>query len=274
MAFAAMNPSGPKGLVERFEADRPRPGRRAGHRPVGLLAASLAAAVAGVAGCGGDGSERRSDPLGSLQRQGGDDRERDSSAQGTEAQASPQQLDTGQLDVSLGTFRPRGADAEGAAEPPVQGRLPAEGDRSAYVAAVTLFPGVARIDPNIGNPYEGDPEAIAAGERHFEAFNCSGCHAPLGGGGMGPPLSDDQWIHGSEPAQIYLSILHGRADGMPAWSSMLPQRTIWEMVAYVESLSDIEDYAARKGFESDPASRFAEVEPEPPPQQGVGGRQP
>src|SRR5690606_12231604 len=113
------------------------------------------------------------------------------------------------------------------------GRLPADGDLAVFVPATELFPGSGRLDPAIENPLSGDPAAIAAGERHFEAFNCAGCHAPLGGGGMGPPLSDNVWIHGGAPAQIYLSIMHGRPEGMPAWSSMLPRRTAWEMVAYI-----------------------------------------
>jgi cytochrome c oxidase cbb3-type subunit III len=144
-----------------------------------------------------------------------------------------------------GTFTPR----EGAAADE-QGRLPAEGDQSMRIAATELFPGAARFDPNIRNPYSGNERAIAAGERHFAAFNCAGCHAPMGGGGMGPPLSDDHWIYGSRPAQIYLSIMQGRPQGMPAWSSMLPRQTAWELVAYIETLDDVEDYAAEKGFAS------------------------
>ncbi|MEX2497020.1 MAG: c-type cytochrome [Woeseia sp.] len=148
-------------------------------------------------------------------------------------------------DMPLGTFR---TDATRAAATEDGGRLPAPGDDTIYVPATDLFPGSARLDPNIENPYSGNEQAIAAGERHFAAFNCGGCHAPLGGGGMGPPLSDDAWIYGSEPAQVYLSIMHGRPEGMPAWSSMLPRRAVWELVAYIETLSQIDDYAAEKGF--------------------------
>lgn len=166
--------------------------------------------------------------------------------------------------VVLGTFTSPGEPIDGDSP----GRLPGQGDRAIYVPNTTLFPGSARLDPAIENPYSGDRERIAAGERHFEAFNCAGCHAPLGGGGMGPPLSDDEWIHGGEPAQIFLTIMHGRPEGMPAWSSMLPQRTAWEMVAYIETLDEIDDYAAEKGFETN-IERFADVDPEnydrPPP---------
>jgi mono/diheme cytochrome c family protein len=128
-------------------------------------------------------------------------------------------------------------------------RLPASPTRTVLIPSTNLFPGGARIDPAIENPYSGDAAAIAAGERHFAAFNCAGCHAPLGGGGMGPPLSDDAWIYGAEPAQIYLTIVHGRPEGMPAFGSMLPRQTIWELVAYIETLDEIEDPAARLGFD-------------------------
>ena len=149
--------------------------------------------------------------------------------------------------VALGTFTRPGQQV--AAES-AQGRLPGIGGSAAYIPATELFPGAARLDPGIVNPYQGDPGAISAGEQHYAAFNCGGCHAPMGGGGMGPPLSDDEWIYGGEPAQIYLSIMHGRPEGMPAWSSMLPQRTTWELVSYIESLSGIDDYAEKKGFTS------------------------
>lgn len=224
------------------------PRRRGGPN---LRALCLATCIAGAAGCDG---ARDDDVRESAEPTVGQ------AAQGEQERDAPDLASSARADIALGTFRP--ADAPEADVAPAEGRLPGAGDRAIYVPATTLFPGQARLDPGIENPYEGDPEAVAAGERHFEAFNCAGCHAPLGGGGMGPPLSDDQWIHGSEPAQIYLSIMHGRSDGMPAWSSMLPARTVWEMVAYVQSLSEIDDYAARKGFESN-ADRFAGVDWDP-----------
>jgi len=131
----------------------------------------------------------------------------------------------------------------------VEDRLPASPSRTVLVPATTLFPGAARVDPAIENPYAGDAAAIAAGERHFAAFNCAGCHAPLGGGGMGPPLSDSEWIYGDEPAQIFLTIVHGRPHGMPAFGSMLPGRAIWELVAYIDTLDEIDEPAAELGFD-------------------------
>lgn len=129
---------------------------------------------------------------------------------------------------------------------------------------------MARIDPEVENPLSDDPDAITAGERHFTAFNCAGCHAPLGGGGMGPPLSDDRWIYGSEPAQMFLTIMHGRPEGMPAFGSMLPAQTVWELVAYVETLSEIDDYAAENGFDEN-VDGFRDTSGQQQPETGEAG---
>ncbi|HZV97857.1 MAG TPA: c-type cytochrome [Methylophilaceae bacterium] len=91
--------------------------------------------------------------------------------------------------------------------------------------------------PNLRNPYQGDPKAVAQGQTLYSAMNCIGCHAPQGGGGMGPPLSDDVWIYGSEPAQVYLSIVQGRPNGMPSFAKALPPEAIWQLVSYVRSLA-------------------------------------
>jgi cytochrome c oxidase cbb3-type subunit 3 len=55
---------------------------------------------------------------------------------------------------------------------------------------------------------------------------------------MGPALSNDTWIYRDSPANIYLSVAQGRGAGMPAFGAMLPDRTIWELVAYIQSLSN------------------------------------
>lgn len=101
-----------------------------------------------------------------------------------------------------------------------------------------LFPGSVAVDPGIVNPVAEDTEAVKRGMEHYSAFNCVGCHAPNGSGGEGPSLSDSQWIYGSEPADIYLTLVHGRPNGMPAFGAMLPDQTIWELVAYINSISE------------------------------------
>jgi cytochrome c oxidase cbb3-type subunit 3 len=96
----------------------------------------------------------------------------------------------------------------------------------------------AGLNPAMENPLAKDPDAAQRGMRDFDAFNCSGCHAPNGGGGMGPSLSNDKWIYRASAANIYLSIVQGRSAGMPAFGAMLPDRTVWELVAYIQGIGE------------------------------------
>ncbi|MBV9890333.1 MAG: c-type cytochrome, partial [Rhizobacter sp.] len=58
-----------------------------------------------------------------------------------------------------------------------------------------------------------------------------------GGGGMGVPLMDAEWRYGSEPPAVYRSIVEGRPNGMPSFGGRIPDDQVWQLVAYVRSLS-------------------------------------
>jgi len=77
---------------------------------------------------------------------------------------------------------------------------------------------------------------MAEGKRLFLQMNCTGCHAN-GGGAIGPALMDDKWIYGSQPDQIFATIVEGRPNGMPSFHGNLPDYQIWQLAAYVRSLS-------------------------------------
>jgi cytochrome c oxidase cbb3-type subunit 3 len=121
---------------------------------------------------------------------------------------------------------------------PYSGMVPAE--KLLKVPVSGIYPGgnTRGLIPAMENPLKNDPDAVTRGMKDFANFNCSGCHMANGGGGMGPALSNDTWIYRSSAANIYLSIAQGRSAGMPAFGAMLPDRTIWELVAYVQSLSN------------------------------------
>jgi cytochrome c oxidase cbb3-type subunit 3 len=87
-------------------------------------------------------------------------------------------------------------------------------------------------------PYSENAYALNEGKRLFSSYNCEGCHF-LGGGGMGPALMDDTWIYGSDPANIFSTIVEGRPNGMPAWGSKIPRYQIWQLVSYVRSMSGL-----------------------------------
>jgi cytochrome c oxidase cbb3-type subunit 3 len=48
---------------------------------------------------------------------------------------------------------------------------------------------------------------------------------------------DDKWIYGSHPAAIFASIVEGRPNGMPSWRDKIPDAHVWQLVAYVQSMS-------------------------------------
>lgn len=121
------------------------------------------------------------------------------------------------------------------------GRLPIEqygGTAALLRSAVTnIFPGGISTQPPIKNPVGNDPAAPQRGMRYFTAFNCVGCHAPNGGGGIGPALSNRFFKYGSAPADLFLTITQGRPNGMPSWGGILPDSVIWDLVAYVTQIS-------------------------------------
>ena len=67
-------------------------------------------------------------------------------------------------------------------------------------------------------------------------MNCVGCHFH-GGGGMGPALMDDEWRYGGRIDQIAASIAEGRPNGMPAWKDKLTSDQIWQLAAFVRTMS-------------------------------------
>ncbi|MGH7510052.1 MAG: c-type cytochrome [Gemmatimonadales bacterium] len=90
----------------------------------------------------------------------------------------------------------------------------------------------------IRSPYDDNAYGTAQGKWLFSQMNCVGCHAH-GGGGIGPALMDDQWIYGSEPENIFQSIVQGRPNGMPAFGGKIVPDQIWQLVAYVRSMSGL-----------------------------------
>jgi cytochrome c oxidase cbb3-type subunit 3 len=91
--------------------------------------------------------------------------------------------------------------------------------------------------------YERNAYALANGKRLFGWYNCNGCHAN-GGGGSGPALMDDVWIYGGDPVTVYQTIVGGRPNGMPAFGGRIPEDEIWQLVAYVRSLSGLASQGA------------------------------
>ena len=84
-----------------------------------------------------------------------------------------------------------------------------------------------------------NPVFVDAGKQTFTSL-CVPCHlASLKGkgenpGAVGPNLTDQAWLHGGTPKEIYHTVATGvLAKGMPAWEPVLGQKKAAEVVAYV-----------------------------------------
>ncbi|HJQ09978.1 MAG TPA: c-type cytochrome [Gemmatimonadaceae bacterium] len=121
---------------------------------------------------------------------------------------------------------------------------PPSATASNAIVMSTLQPGPAVVEAGIRNPYEDNAYAVAEGKRLFDQMNCSGCHSH-GGGGIGPPLTDNDWIYGSDPQNIFSTIVEGRPNGMPAFRGKIPNYQVWMLVAYVRALGGMQGKAVR-----------------------------
>lgn len=115
-------------------------------------------------------------------------------------------------------------------------RVVVPGAERAHVSTTELAAGPPRQAPDLANPYEGNIYAIDDGERLYTWFNCHGCHGAIGGGSIGPPLRDRDWIYGSSPLQVRASIIEGRPNGMPAFGGRIPDEPLWKLVAFVRAM--------------------------------------
>jgi len=149
---------------------------------------------------------------------------------------------------------------------------PASSSRVAAGQRTELQPG-----PRPGQPaslavaskeYGENAFAIGEGARLFQWYNCNGCHAN-GGGGMGPALMDAKWIYGSEPRQIFSTIVEGRPNGMPSFRGKMPDFQVWQLVAYVRSMSRLVPKDAAPGRKDAMSAKESEsvTEPQPPRKQ-------
>ncbi|MFO0683398.1 MAG: cbb3-type cytochrome c oxidase N-terminal domain-containing protein [Sandaracinus sp.] len=83
-----------------------------------------------------------------------------------------------------------------------------------------------------------DSSTTESGHQAF-VTNCVVCHGDRGQGNIGPNLTDDHWIHGGAPTDIYATVRDGVGTrGMPQWGPVLGDRTLQAVVAYVLTIRD------------------------------------
>jgi mono/diheme cytochrome c family protein len=106
-----------------------------------------------------------------------------------------------------------------------------QGDAPVY-ADLAKAPEKARAKRN---PFEKDPEAIAAGRNLFEQ-HCSECHGNAGDGSKKGPSLRAEEVQNAAPGAIFWIVTNGVVRrGMPVWSK-LPEPQRWQLVSFIKSL--------------------------------------
>jgi len=107
----------------------------------------------------------------------------------------------------------------------------ADMEKEAYLATAKNL-----IDEN-SVVYLEDAADLAAGKKIYLA-NCQACHAADGGGGVGPNITDEFWIHGGSMSDIFRTIKYGvPTKGMIAWESQLNPTQMAQVSSFISSLS-------------------------------------
>lgn len=127
------------------------------------------------------------------------------------------------------------------------------------------------------------PAQLDAGAKIFQQ-KCVQCHGPQAAGDIGPNLTDDFWLHGNAPLQVYNTVMNGvQAKGMQAWKDQLGPVRVRQVVAFVLTRKGLnvpgkapqgrasaeweKEYAEQQAKQAKPADAGAS----PPPDAPKGG---
>ena len=80
---------------------------------------------------------------------------------------------------------------------------------------------------------------LAKGKKVYES-NCVACHMANGGGGIGPNLTDKNWIYDGDIKGVFHTISEGANNGMAAWKDLLSADKIEAVASYVLSMPEAE----------------------------------
>lgn len=81
-----------------------------------------------------------------------------------------------------------------------------------------------------------DASALAKGQKTFESL-CVACHSSDGGGGIGPNLTDNYWLHGGSIKDIFKTIKYGVPEkGMISWQDQLNPVEMHQVASYIKTL--------------------------------------
>jgi cytochrome c oxidase cbb3-type subunit III len=96
---------------------------------------------------------------------------------------------------------------------------------------------LAKFESNIGALVPEQDKAVLVEGQQIYGQMCAPCHRPDGGGLVGPNLTDNYWIHGSNYVDTIKTIVNGIPEkGMLTWRGVLKPNEIQSVASYIYSL--------------------------------------
>jgi cytochrome c oxidase cbb3-type subunit III len=135
--------------------------------------------------------------------------------------------------------------------------------REQSALAEKLFATLGKISPDEPTilRFANEPDWVSYGNSIY-TNNCASCHGPLGGGLVGPNLTDNYYKNIKQVTDIARVIELGAANGaMPAWKNRLTDEDIIMMSSYVVYLRGKDGGPTAKRSEGDELPPW----PAPPP---------
>jgi len=83
-----------------------------------------------------------------------------------------------------------------------------------------------------------DDASISKGKEVYITY-CQTCHMENGKGGVGPNLTDNNWIYGGDIKGVFGTVYNGAKNGMVAWKELLPATDIQAVASYILSMEYI-----------------------------------
>lgn len=80
-----------------------------------------------------------------------------------------------------------------------------------------------------------EADKIAKGGEIFKK-NCVACHGEQGQGTIGPNFTDNHWLYGNKPGDMFKIVKNGTAKGMKAWKDELSPLDIQNVISYIHTL--------------------------------------